>query len=126
MKVNGMPDGYCSKFFSALANRLRIRILQELSLKPMTVNELAEKLGSERTLVSHNLSILAGAELASFEKDGKKRVYRANEDIVPSVFFLLERIVCSRCSIRKVCLSLKEKELPGAPQHIRPACLGCK
>jgi DNA-binding transcriptional ArsR family regulator len=123
MKEN---DGFCSKFFSALANRLRVRILQELSLGPMTVNQLSEKLDAERTLVSHNLAMLARADLVSFAKAGKTRVYSANEFVVPYVFFLMERVVCSRCSIRRTCLALKERELPPVPEGIKPPCAGCK
>ena len=118
--------GFCSVFFSALANRIRVRILQELSLHPMTVNQISEKLGTERTLVSHNLAMLMKAELVAFTKVGKTRVYSANQYIVPYVFFLLEKVVCSRCSIRKTCKQLNPREIPPVPGTYRSPCEGCR
>ncbi|MBI5228455.1 winged helix-turn-helix transcriptional regulator [Candidatus Micrarchaeota archaeon] len=128
-KTGKADGGFCSGFFSALANRERVRILQELSLNHMSVNNLSEKIGMERTLVSHNLAMLAKAELVSHTKVGKSRIYKTNEHVVPYVFFLLERVVCSRCSIRKICQKLREKEIipPLARQHnIRPPCEACR
>ncbi len=119
-------DGYCSAFFSALANKLRVRILQQLSLTPMTVNELAEKVEAERTLVSHNLALLAKAQLVRYNKVGNTRVYSANEYVVPYVFFMLERVVCSRCSIRKTCKALRERGVEPM-QPVEQICKGvCK
>jgi DNA-binding transcriptional ArsR family regulator len=119
-------EGYCSVFFSALANRLRIRILQELSLGPMSVNKLSERLGAERTLVSHNLAMLAKAELVRCSPAGKARIYSGNEFVVPYVFFLLERVVCAKCSLRKTCIALKKREAVPMPERVRPPCAACR
>lgn len=119
-------DGYCTRFFSALANRLRVRMLQELSVGPKTVNELSARLGSERTLISHNLAILVKAELVDFRKDGKTRIYKANEQVVPYVFFMLDRIVCSQCSLKKTCAALRERQTPPFPRVERKSCPGCR
>ncbi|MEW6036549.1 MAG: metalloregulator ArsR/SmtB family transcription factor [Candidatus Micrarchaeota archaeon] len=100
---------YCALFFSALANPVRIKILQELALSPMTVNEIVQKVGAERTLVSHNLALLTQAQLVNHVKAGKTRVYSANQYVVPYVFFVIDRIVCSRCSLRSTCKTLKER-----------------
>lgn len=103
-------DGFCTMFFSALANPLRVRMLQELALSPMTVNNLAKSLGAERTLVSHNLSMLNKAQLVSFRKDGKTRIYTANDKIVPHIFHMMERMVCTDCSIRGTCMQLRKRD----------------
>jgi hypothetical protein len=92
----------------------------------MTVNELSERLDAERTLVSHNLALLSKAELIGIQKIGKTRVYSANKFVVPYVFFLMERVVCSRCSIRKTCLALRNRKLAEIPKTERPPCRGCR
>ncbi|HSB47254.1 MAG TPA: metalloregulator ArsR/SmtB family transcription factor [Candidatus Bilamarchaeum sp.] len=118
-------NGYCTRFFSALANRLRVRILQELTLRPMTVGEITAKLEAERTLVSHNLAMLSKAELVSSRRDGKTRIYTANQEVVPYVFLLMEKIVCSKCSIRKTCRAMRVKGLPMPQGMGRPPCKDC-
>lgn len=118
--------GYCATFFSALSNPLRVRMLQRLAEKPATVGALAEKLKTERSLISHNLALLAKAELVEFTKAGNTRVYTINETIVPHIFFFLDRIVCSNCSIRSTCITLRERNLPGMPSIKRTPCKNCR
>jgi ArsR family transcriptional regulator, zinc-responsive transcriptional repressor len=118
--------GYCTRFFSALSNPLRVRMLQRLAEKPATVGALSEMLGSERSLVSHNLALLSKAELVEHTKAGNTRVYTINEAVVPYIFFLLDRVVCSKCSLRGTCIALKEGGLPGMPPVRRTACKACR
>ena len=119
-------DQFCSAFFSALANRLRVRMLQELTAAPMTVNELAQKIGAERTLVSHNLAMLSRADLVSHRREGKNRLYSTNDLVVLYVFFLLDRVVCSRCSIRRTCAAIRQREIPPLPGAPKEPCKGCR
>jgi DNA-binding transcriptional ArsR family regulator len=118
--------GYCTTFFSALSNPLRVRILQRLAEKPATVGTIAEGLGAERSLISHNLALLSKAELVEFTKAGNTRVYTINETIVPQIFFFLDRVVCSNCSLRDTCETLRERNLPGMPSIRRTPCRGCR
>ncbi|MGV8085785.1 MAG: ArsR/SmtB family transcription factor [Candidatus Bilamarchaeum sp.] len=83
-----------SKFFAALSSPLRIRMIQELSVKSMEVNKLVHVMGRERTLVSKNLKILLKARLVRVEKRGKHRRYHANMKITPLVFKFIEKISC--------------------------------
>ncbi|MEM0360050.1 MAG: metalloregulator ArsR/SmtB family transcription factor [Candidatus Diapherotrites archaeon] len=63
------------KCFSVLGNDLRMEILLALERKPMTVSELSEKLGAERSNVSHSLSMLKKCRFIRAEKKGRERVY---------------------------------------------------
>lgn len=119
-------ESYCSTFFLALANPLRIRILQQLTNNPMSVNELSVNVNAERTLVSHNLALLRKAELVELKKEGKKSIYNINERIVPQIFLFLEGIVCSNCSISRTCKTLKEITELEKPSLNRPACIACR
>ena len=118
--------GHCARMFSALSNRHRMRALQLLAVKPMSVNELAEKLGDERTLVSHNLAQLAEAELVEYRNEGNSRIYKANEKVVPYIFLLMENFVCSKCSIRRTCRVLREHGALGLREASRLARKPCK
>lgn len=122
-------ERYCMSFFSALANPIRIKILQCLTEKERNVTELVKNCGFERTLVSHNLATLLNARLISFRKSGKERIYFPNEKIVVPLFFLIENFVCSKCSFRKTCDNLKSRgfrKSSGSGHLPLVACAGCK
>lgn len=113
-------------FFSALANPLRIAILQSLLEKEKNVSQLVEDIGEERTLVSHNLAQLLNVNLVSFQQAGKERIYCVNEEIVAPLFYLLENFVCKGCSFRKSCKVMQKKGLRmRAPVLQRETCAGC-
>ncbi|MBI5223932.1 winged helix-turn-helix transcriptional regulator [Candidatus Micrarchaeota archaeon] len=118
--------GFCTIFFSALANRLRVRILQELAIRSLSVSELAKTLNKERTLISHNLSRLTKADLVRCKKVSNRRIYSINEVIVPQIFLLLDSIVCSQCSLRETCNQLKMRQLTQPKEIMRPACIACR
>ncbi|MEW6721865.1 MAG: metalloregulator ArsR/SmtB family transcription factor [Candidatus Micrarchaeota archaeon] len=119
-------DGYCTTFFSALANRQRVRILQELCRGPMTVNQIAQTLKSERTLVSHNLALLTKADLIRYTKVGTTRVYEANEQVVPYVFFMMENLVCGKCSLRATCENLRQRKALKEAGAFSAPCDNCR
>lgn len=74
--------------FETLANELRVQILKILHEKPMNVNELTEKLGVERTRVSHSLQMLRDCKLVTVTKQGKEHIYTINN---ASPFFSTEQ-----------------------------------
>ena len=68
-------SGAYAMCFETLSNELRLRILALLAERRMSVQELAEKLGAERSRVSHSLEILRNCKYVDYEKKGKERVY---------------------------------------------------
>lgn len=60
--------------------------LEKLMEKPMSVNELADALGQEQSMVSHNLKPLLQCNFVFIEKQGKKSIYSANQETVGTLF----------------------------------------
>jgi DNA-binding transcriptional ArsR family regulator len=76
--------------FRVLGEPMRVRLLDTLRDGPLTVNELADALGSTQQNVSKHVGVLAQAGIVGREKDGTRvRCFIADE----SVFALCE-LVC--------------------------------
>lgn len=76
-----------SEFFKALANPLRIRILDELRDGELTVSELRLRLGVEATNVSQQLAILRSKDLVVGRKQGSNMYYSCTD---PTIWKLLD------------------------------------
>ncbi len=71
-------DSYHS-CFGVLSNKLRMRIIEEVSKKHMTVSELVKKTGVEQSRLSHSLSALKKCGYIDFERNGKEKIYFLND-----------------------------------------------
>ncbi|WGM88722.1 MAG: metalloregulator ArsR/SmtB family transcription factor [Candidatus Bathyarchaeum tardum] len=80
----------CYKFFVNLANPARLAILEQLMKNPMSVNELADAIGQEQSMVSHNLKPLLECNFVYIEPEGKKRIYSVNKETVGTLFSAVE------------------------------------
>jgi DNA-binding transcriptional ArsR family regulator len=76
----------CYRFFSNLANPTRLAAIEHLMKKPMSVNELAEALGQEQSMISHNLKPLLECNFVYLKRKGKKRIYSANKETIGALF----------------------------------------
>lgn len=76
----------CYRFFVNLANPTRLAVLEQLEKQPMSVNELAEVLGQEQSMVSHNLKPLLECNFIYSKRDGKKRIYSVNQETIGALF----------------------------------------
>jgi len=75
--------------FRVIGEPMRIRLLDALRERPMTINELAEALDATQQNVSKHIGVLAQAGIVGREKDGTRvRCFIADE----SVFELCEMI----------------------------------
>lgn len=52
----------------------------------MSVNELADVLGQEQSMISHNLKPLLKCNFIFIKKQGKKNVYSANQETINALF----------------------------------------
>ena len=75
--------------FRALADPLRVRLLDQLRDGERTVNVLAEQLGAGQQNVSKHLAVLADAAMVARRKDGTHVYYRIADE---GVFALCEQI----------------------------------
>jgi DNA-binding transcriptional ArsR family regulator len=80
----------CYRFFVNLANPTRLAMLEQLMKKPMSVNDLAEQLGQEQSMISHNLKPLLECNFVYSKRDGKKRIYSVNKETIGRLFDAVE------------------------------------
>jgi len=73
------------KCFETLSSELRLKILENLLAKPMSVEELAEKTGTERSTVSHSLKVLKDCSYVKSEKSGKERIYSLTQGVLEGI-----------------------------------------
>ncbi len=76
-----------AEFFKALANPIRIRIIDELRSEELTVSEIKDRLSVELPNVSQQLAVLKGKQLVIARKQGNNIYYSC---IDPTVFKLLD------------------------------------
>ena len=84
-------------FFETVSSKIRLRILELLKVKPMSVSEICKTLDEEQSKISHNLKNLAGCHFLDIKKDGKKRIYSLNKDTVVPLMRLVEKHVEKYC-----------------------------
>ncbi len=94
----------CHRFFTNLSNPTRLATLEQLMNKPMSVNELAEALGQEQSMISHNLKPLLQCNFISSEKEGKKRIYSVNHETIGALFKTVENHAQKFCPTGGKCL----------------------
>lgn len=86
-------------FFTVLANKNRVRIVQYLNDQgPKNVGDIADKLKVEQSIVSHNLRRLLGCHFVSVKQAGKQRLYTVNQDTISPLLGLIERHVEANCA----------------------------
>ena len=64
--------------FAALSEPMRLRIVEKLADRPMTVGEIAAELPISRPAVSQHLKVLKQASLVSDEPEGTRRIYHVD------------------------------------------------
>ncbi len=106
-ELNRMKKGLteiCYKFFTNLSNPTRLAVLEILMNQPMSVNELANSLGQEQSMVSHNLQPLLRCNFIFTKRQGKKRVYSANQETIGAIFKAVEDHAEKYCPTGGKCL----------------------
>lgn len=102
MLKRGLTD-LCYGFFSTLANPTRLAILEKLRGNPMNVTSLAEAIGQEQSMISHNLKTLERCNLVHSERKGKEKVYSINVETVEGLFRVVENHAVNHCPFHGSC-----------------------
>lgn len=76
-----------AEFFKALANPLRIRVLELLRGGPMSVTQIQEATGAPGSSVSQQLAVLRSRNILATERRGTTIIYRVPD---PELFELLD------------------------------------
>ena len=93
----------CYGFFKTLANPTRLAILETLREGDLTVGELADKLGQQQSMISHNLKPLEKCRFIYPEKQGKSKLLKLNHDTVGAIFDSVELHAQNHCPWKGNC-----------------------
>jgi DNA-binding transcriptional ArsR family regulator len=99
-------------FFQALADPTRVRILELLAERPMTVSELVTTLGLAQGRVSSHLSCLRWCGYVRAEVEGRFNRYSLIDDRIREIVGLGESIVLDNADRLTSCLVLATEERP--------------
>lgn len=84
-------------FFETVGNKTRMKIVEVLYNKPLTVNEICERLNEEQSKISHNLKILTECHFLTVKQKGKNRIYSLNKKTIVPLMRLVEKHVKCYC-----------------------------
>lgn len=79
-------------FFKALGHPLRIRILELLAEGEKNVNELQNRIGSEGSAVSQQLTVLRSKNIVYGTKDGNKVTYSLRDPMIIELLSVARKI----------------------------------
>jgi len=88
-------------FFETLGNKTRWDIIHLLLNKPYRATDIAEKLGCEQSLVSHNLRRLEICGFVKVNQNGTERIYQINKKTISPLLRLVDKHVNKFC--KKAC-----------------------
>ena len=114
------PDGlrqFKSEFFKALAHPVRIRMLELLRDRPMSVGQLQAAIGAPASSVSQQLAVLRSRGIVATERRGTTVIYAVRD---PDIFELLDvarRIFNAHLSDTIDLLRLVDAEPEGIASH---------
>jgi len=97
-------------FFQALADPTRVRILELLAERPMTVSELVSTLGLAQGRVSSHLSCLRWCGYVRGEVDGRFNRYTLVDDRIREIVRLGESVVIDNADRLTSCLVLAAED----------------
>lgn len=92
-----------SRCFGTFSSELRFKIIDELSKKPRSVNELVKKTNVEQSRLSHSIAKLKQCGFVCCKTKGKERIYSLNENISKAFKKgkLVEALVSYFCNCNK-------------------------
>lgn len=94
--------------FKALANDVRLRLIEALGSGEKSVNELCVEIQEHQTRVSHELRCLTVCGLVDHRRDGKYIIYSLNDQTVVPLLKAADRHVGRFISRMKGCDLLNE------------------
>ena len=91
-------------FFSTLANRTRLAIIDALKDHPMNVSQISTTIKQEQAIISVNLKQLEKSVLVISEISGNERLYSLNKEIVETLAHVLELHTAKHCPGLRECI----------------------
>ena len=112
----------CYAFFKNLANPTRLAILETLRDAPRNVNDIAEELKQEQSMISHNIRALEKCGFVFSERRKKQRLYSLNKETMEPLFKTFKHHSEKYCPTGGKCLTakgLREKRKKDASSQLR-------
>lgn len=95
-----MIHNMCDTFFVNFANEGRLKIMILLKHKPLDVNTITQLLGSEQSAISHNLIKMEHCGIIECKREGKRKIYSINKEVVLPILDIYEKHTKKVCSKR--------------------------
>jgi len=92
-------------FFSALANRTRLAIIDVLKDGPKTILEISEILDLEESTITDALKPLEGSMVVNSKKTGEENLYSLNKEIIEPLSEILSFHVSKHCPGLEKCIA---------------------
>jgi DNA-binding transcriptional ArsR family regulator len=96
------------RFFSALANRTRLAIIDVLKEEAKTLSEISKALKQAPDIIRQNLEVLEHCILVRSEDSGKDKLYALNKEILEPLSELLAFHASKHCPGLKECIPEKK------------------
>lgn len=84
-------------FFGTLVSEPRLKIINLLKKKSLTVSKIIDELKMDQTAVSHNLKRLRECGFVISEVDGKFRRYKLNDTTIRPLMEIIEKHMKGNC-----------------------------
>ena len=85
-------QAFKAAFFRALAHPVRIRLLELLVRRDLSVQELQEALGVDQPVVSQQLAVLRASNIVSGKKEGVSVRYTVRDPLIADLLDIARRI----------------------------------
>jgi DNA-binding transcriptional ArsR family regulator len=92
------------QFFSALANRTRLAIIDVLKEDAKTLSEISDALKQEPDVILRNLEVLEHSTLILSEGSGKEKRYALNKEVLEPLSEILAFHTSKHCPELKQCI----------------------
>jgi DNA-binding transcriptional ArsR family regulator len=91
-------------FFSAMANRTRLAVIDVLREGPKTISGISAALEQDEALIARNLKLLERSSLLHSEDSGKETFYSLNMEVFAPLSELLTFHTSKYCPDQKSCI----------------------
>jgi len=86
-----------NNFFMNFSNKTKLNIILALENRPLSVNEITEKVKGEQSKISHNLGKLLQCHILDVKQKGKQRIYSLNSETVIPMLRIVKKHVKKNC-----------------------------
>ncbi|MGH3265981.1 MAG: ArsR/SmtB family transcription factor [Trebonia sp.] len=121
-----LPDsdsgvGMVAKFFRALSDPTRLRLLEFLLHEEHTVSECVEFAGLSQGRVSAHLACLAGCGYVQVRRVGRFAYYRVTDPRVPDLVMLARSLAAANAAALAACVHIPPGNAAPTPDTAGPA-----